>query len=101
MIEPESELEPGSGTESDASEDLEREDKPDTVFAAILKRVVGPAAAIVILYASLRALPSLIVNQAPPIDGDDLLLAFVISLVGFTVLAIWFDRRSAKKGKDE
>ena len=87
--------------DSSQSEQRSERDEPVSFGSFLLRRIVGPAAAIVILYASIRALPSLIVNQAPPIDGDDLLFAFVISLVGFTVLALWLGRRAAKKGKDE
>lgn len=87
--------------DSPHSDERSESDESVSFGSFLLRRIIGPAAAIVILYASIRALPSLIVNQAPPIDGDDLLLAFVISLVGFTVLALWLDRRAVKKGKDE
>lgn len=88
-------------TEEQPPHEPSEKEESHSLLSVILRRVVGPAAAIVILYASIRALPSLIVNQAPPIDGDDLLIAFLISLAGFTGLAVWFDWRGAKKGTDE
>ncbi|MGB6228614.1 MAG: hypothetical protein WBF53_00620 [Litorimonas sp.] len=65
--------------------------------AYAMRRVVGPAGAVVVLYASIRALPPLLMNQVPPIDGGDLFNVFAASLVGFGLLAAWLDWRAAKR----
>ncbi|WP_298911652.1 hypothetical protein [uncultured Algimonas sp.] len=74
---------------------------PDDPPPGFLRRTVAPAVAIMILYASIRALPPLLVGQAPPIDGGDLLEVFVISLAVFSVLGLVRDYRGKRGRNDE
>ena len=66
-------------------------------FTYLMRRITGPAVAIVVLYASMFALPSLLANQAPPVDGRDLLRVFALAFVGFAVLAVVLDYRAKRK----
>ena len=68
-------------------------------FGMLMRRVIGPAGAVVVLYASIKALPSLMMSQPPPIDGRDLLNAFVVSLVGFGLILLYFG--DGRKGDDD
>ncbi|MEM7730569.1 MAG: hypothetical protein AAF311_15100 [Pseudomonadota bacterium] len=78
--------------------DTEHEDTEDAP-PGFLRRTVAPAVAIVILYASIRALPPLLVNQPPPIDGGDLLEVFIISLAVFSLIGLYGDYRRRRAGK--
>lgn len=68
---------------------------------SFLRRVVAPAVAIVILYASIRALPAILVSQAPPIDGGDLIVVFLVSLVIFWGWSVYLDRRHDSEEPEE
>jgi len=76
-------------------------DDEETLFPALLRRIVGPAAAIVVLYASIRALPPLLMNRVPPIDGGDLLAVFVVSLLFFSLLSLYFKHRAKRESPEE
>lgn len=79
----------------------EPEDQEPERPPGVMRRIIGPAAALVVLYASILAFPALLVNQAPPINGDHLFVVFVIGLVFFSALALYFDRRESRKDMDE
>ena len=78
----------------------EAEDEQPSRPPGIMRRIIGPAAALVVLYASIRAFPALLVNQAPPINGDHLFITFIIGLAFFSALSLYFDRRESKKDPD-
>ncbi len=75
---------------------LEADD--DTPPPGFLRRTVAPAVAMVILYASIRSLPALLVSQTPPIDEGDLLEVFVSSLVVFSLFGLYNDYKANRKG---
>ena len=75
---------------------LEADD--DTPPLGFLRRTVAPAVAMVILYASIRSLPALLVSQTPPIDEGDLLEVFVSSLVVFSLFGLYNDYKANRKG---
>lgn len=71
---------------------------PEDPPIGFLRRTVAPAVAIMILYASIRALPPLLMNRPPPIDGSDLLQVFLISLAAFSLYGLFNDYRANRKG---
>lgn len=73
---------------------------PDTP-PSFLRRTIAPAVGVMILYASIRALPSLLMNRVPPIDGGDLLRVFLISLVVFFLFGLYNDHRRKQRGADQ
>lgn len=84
-------------TEPDMSEidvSAEGNDTPP----GFMRRTVAPAVAIMILYASIRAFPSILVSQTPPINGEHLLVVFLISLVVFYLFGLYNDRKRQHKG---
>ena len=70
------------------------------VFGVLMRRVLGPAGAIVVLYASIFALPSLLTSQMPPIDGGDMGRVFLGAIVFFALLAVFLDYREKRKGDE-
>lgn len=58
-----------------------------------LRQTVAPAVAMVILYASIRSLPSLLMSQTPPINGEHLLGVFLLSLVVFYLFGLYTKRK--------
>lgn len=70
------------------------------VFGYWMRRVIGPAGAVVVFYASVFSLPSLMTSQAPPIDGGDMGRVFLISIAVFAVLAVLLDYREKRKKGD-
>lgn len=82
---------------------VDPDDKPKVADppTSFLRRTVAPAVAIVILYASIRALPPLLMNRPPPIDGSDLLQVFLISLAVFSLYGLYNDYRANRKGEGE
>jgi len=72
--------------------------EPDIQPPGFLRRTVAPAVAMVILYASIRSLPALLVSQTPPIDGGDLLTVFLISLVVFSLYGLYNDHKAKRNG---
>ena len=75
---------------------LEADD--DTLPPGFLRRTVVPAVAMVVLYASIRSLPALLVSQTPPIDEGDLLGVFVSSLVVFSLFGLYNEYKANRKG---
>lgn len=63
-----------------------------------LRQTVAPAVAMVILYASIRSLPSLLMSQTPPINGEHLLGVFLFSLVVFYLYGRYTNRQAKRKG---
>lgn len=63
-----------------------------------LRQTVAPAVAMVILYASIRSLPSLLMSQTPPVNGEHLLGVFLLSLVVFYVYGRYTNRKGKRKG---
>ncbi|MGJ8559981.1 MAG: hypothetical protein ACSHX3_07065 [Litorimonas sp.] len=80
------------------SEDHDRDDDRPVGF---LRQTIAPAVAIVILYASIRSLPSLLMSQTPPINGEHLLGVFLLSVVVFYLFGLYNNRRRKRKGSDE
>lgn len=75
-------------------------DPVETNTPGFFRRVIAPAVGVMILYASIRALPPLLMNRVPPIDGGDLLLVFLISAVVFFLFGRIYDYRHKRKGPD-
>lgn len=69
-------------------------DKP----VGFLRQTVAPAVAMVILYASILSLPSLLMSQTPPINGEHLLGVFLLSAVIFYLFGRYTNRKSKRKG---
>lgn len=80
-------------TDTDTNPD-ERPGKP----VGFLRQTVAPAVAMVILYASIRSLPSLLMSQTPPINGEHLLGVFLLSLVVFYAYGRYTNRKAKRKG---
>lgn len=80
------------------SEDKDRDDDRPVGF---LRQTIAPAVAMVILYASIRSLPSLLMSQTPPINGEHLLGVFLLSMVVFYLFGLYNNRRRKRKGSDE
>lgn len=78
---------------SDPEQSAQDTDTPPS----FMRRTIAPAVAIMILYASIRALPSLLMSQTPPIDGSDLLRVFLISLVVFYLFGLYNDHKRKQK----
>jgi hypothetical protein len=76
------------------------EDEID-VPTSFLRRTIAPAVAMVILYASIRSLPSLLMSQTPPINGEHLLGVFLLSVVVFYLFGLYNDRKRKRKGPNE
>jgi hypothetical protein len=79
------------------------DDAPQTPDASpsFLRRTIAPAVGVMILYASIWALPPLLMNRVPPIDGSDLLRVFLISFVVFFLFGLYNDRRRKQRGPDQ
>lgn len=88
MSEPETREPEVSGEDSDAP-------------TSFLRSTIAPAVAMVILYASIRSLPSLLMSQTPPVNGEHLLVVFLISLVIFYLFGLYNDRKRKRKGPSE
>jgi hypothetical protein len=73
-------------------------DQPDPYEpVGFLRQTVAPAVAMVILYASILSLPSLLVSQTPPINGEHLLGVFLLSLVVFYFYGRYTNRKAKRK----
>jgi hypothetical protein len=73
-------------------------DQPDPDEpVGFLRQTVAPAVAMVILYASILSLPSLLVSQTPPINGEHLLGVFLLSLVVFYFYGRYTNRKAKRK----
>jgi hypothetical protein len=73
--------------------DQPRPDEP----VGFLRQTVAPAVAMVILYASILSLPSLLVSQTPPINGEHLLGVFIVSLIVFYFYGRYTNRKAKRK----
>lgn len=85
------------GPETQPAPESAPEPVPDQPVG-FLRQTVAPAVAMVILYASILSLPSLLMSQTPPINGEHLLGVFLLSLVVFYLFGIYTNRKAKRKG---
>lgn len=76
----------------------EENDTEDDQPVGFLRQTIAPAVAMVILYASVLSLPSLLMSQTPPINGEHLLGVFLLSAVVFYLFGRYTNRKAKRKG---
>ena len=84
-------------TDPKSTETTEEEQLLPDEPVGFLRQTVAPAVAMVILYASILSLPSLLVSQTPPINGEHLLGVFILSLIVFYFYGRYTNRKAKRK----
>ncbi|MGB3455351.1 MAG: hypothetical protein WBG08_14465 [Litorimonas sp.] len=79
----------------------ETDEEPESAPPGFMRRTVAPAVAIVLLYASVRVLPPVLLSQPPPFDFGHLIEVFVIALAVFSLISLYQDYRGRQRKGDE